>query len=470
LTVRVGVTHTQVAIVGAGLSGLALGYHLRRAGVDVCVLEARDRAGGNIRSERHDGYLCEWGPNGFLDNEPASLRLVDALGLGERLVKASDAFGTRWVVRNGKPRALPRTPLEFLRSDVLSTRAKARVLLEWAQPARRDGVDESVFDFAARRIGDEAARVLVDAMVTGIYAGDSKQLSLVSTFPRMRELEQQHGGLFRAMRRTRRAAARRARAATAAPAAGGPFGPGSTLCTFRDGMETLPLALGLELGAALRLQTTPRALARDVDRWTVDLESGDSVRAERVVIASPAWAAATLLRGVDAGLVEELAAIPSAPVAIVFLGFADDALRDVEPGFGFLVPAGEQIPVLGTLYESWVFPNRAPSGHALFRVLIGGARDPQAVDATDEQLVARALDALSRVLRLDATPAMTYVVRQRRGIPQYVVGHAARLQRIDAALARHPGLALTGYSYHGVAMNACMKHAEELGMQLGPDP
>jgi len=462
----VGVTHTQVAIVGAGLSGLALGFHLRRAGVDVCVLEARDRAGGNIRSERRDGYLCEWGPNGFLDNEPASLRLIDALGLREQLVKASDAFGTRWVVRAGKLRALPRAPLQFLRSDILSLRGKLRVLLESMQPVRRDGSDESVFDFAARRIGREAAQVLVDAMVTGIYAGDSRQLSLASTFPRMRELEQQHGGLFRAMRAMRRA---RRKAGGAAGAGGGPFGPGSTLCSFQNGMETLPLALAHTLGDALRLQAAPRALARAGDGWMLELESGDSVQAEHVVVASPAWAAADLLRGLDANLSFELTAMPTAPVAVVFLGFADAALHSVERGFGFLVPAVEPVPILGALYESWVFPNRAPSGRVLFRVLVGGARDPQAVDATDEQLVSRALDALERVLHLQATPAMTYVVRQRRGIPQYVVGHAARLQRIEAALANHPGLALSGYSYHGVAMNACMKYAEELCARLATE-
>lgn len=449
----------QVAVLGGGLSGLALGVQLQRRGLSVRVLESRTRAGGNIRSERCDGYLCEWGPNGFLDNEPASLRLITSLGLDSLLVRASDTFSRRWIVRNGKLRALPGSPPQFLRSDILSTRGKLRVLLEWAQSAKRDDTDESVFDFAARRIGREAASVLVDAMVTGVYAGDSRRLSLLSTFPRMHELERDHGGLFRAMR-----AARKARAA--GKSGGSPFGPSGTLRSFQDGMETLIAALSESLGPALTLETRVATMHKPGARWLLELSSGSTVQAERVVLACPSWTAADVVRPLNADLANELAGIGAAPVAVVFFGYEEDSLRDVERGFGFLVPGQETLPVLGTLYESWVFPNRAPNGQVLFRTLIGGARDPDAVHASDEQLFERARQALSKTLGLTANPVMTYVVRQKVGIPQYIVGHEARLKRIDAALARTPGLMLTGYSYRGIAMNACMKNAEILAEDL----
>jgi oxygen-dependent protoporphyrinogen oxidase len=317
-----------------------------------------------------------------------------------------------------------------------------------------------VFDFAARRIGREAAEVLVDAMVTGVYAGDSRRLSLQSAFPRMRDMERRHGGLFKAMR-----AMRRERRARGESGGGGPMGPSGTLTSFRGGMESVVLALAEQLGTQLRLATAVEGLVRSNRTWKLSLPNDGEVEAERVVIASPAWKAATLLRDLDADLAREVAAIPSAPVVVVCLGFTEQKLRGVEPGFGFLVPGRENLPILGTLFDTWVFPNRSQEGHVLLRTMIGGARDPNAMEETDEQLTTRALSALRRLLGVHADPEMVLVVRHPRGIPQYPVGHPQTLERIDAALAAHPGLALTGNSYRGIAMNACIKEAEALATQ-----
>src|SRR5262245_29020685 len=300
-------SRTRVAVVGAGISGLALGFHLQRRGVEVQVLEERERAGGNIRSERRQGYLCEWGPNGWLDNEPATARLVEALGLREQVVQASAAASRRWIVRHGKLRLLPEKPQAFLSSDVLSASGRLRVLLEWAQPARRDGADESVFDFAARRIGREAAEVLVDAMVTGIYAGDSRRLDMESAFPRLLEMERRHGGLFRAMAAKRRAA-RRASASAGGPTPhkpGSAMGPGGTLTSFTDGMETIVRVLSSRLSEHLRLGTAVESIepvavqATGAHRWHLALPGAGRLEAEHVVLASPAWKVAPLLRPLD---------------------------------------------------------------------------------------------------------------------------------------------------------------------------
>ncbi|UCE03175.1 MAG: protoporphyrinogen oxidase [Candidatus Latescibacterota bacterium] len=449
----------QVAVVGAGISGLALGFHLQRHGIDVQVLEARERAGGNIRSEERQGYLCEWGPNGWLDNEPATARLVQALGLDDQVVRAGELANVRWIVRDGALRALPLRPPQLLSSDILTLRGKLRVLMEWAQPARRDAADESVFDFAARRIGREAAEVLVDAMVTGIYAGDSRHLSLQSAFPRMRDMEVRYGGLFKAMR-----AMRRERRARGEHGGGGPMGPGGTLTSFHGGLETVVHALVDKLGTRLRLATPVEGLGRSNGGWSLSLPNAE-LHAERVVIASPAWKAAPLLRDLDADLAREVGAIPSAPVVVVCLGFSEESLRGVEKGFGFLVPGCEELPILGTLFDTWVFPNRSQPGHVLLRTMIGGARDPNAMEETDDQLIARALAALKRLLGVTADPEMLLVVRHPRGIPQYPVGHPQTLERIDKALAPHSGLALAGNSYRGIAMNACIKEAEALAAE-----
>jgi oxygen-dependent protoporphyrinogen oxidase len=460
-------TRAQVAVVGAGVSGLALGFQLQQRGVDVCVLEAHERAGGNIRSERRDAYLCEWGPNGWLDNEPATGRLIDVLGLGEQVVRASDAAALRWIVRDGKLRALPMRPSAFLGSDVLSLRGKLRVLTEWAQPARRDGGDESVFDFAARRIGREAAEVLVDAMVTGIYAGDSRSLSLRSTFPRMHDMESQHGGLFKAMRAVRRE--RRARGDKAK--GGGPAGPAGTLHSFAGGMQSIVDALVRRLGQRLRLGTTVERVAPRPGGWRLTLSHAstpvpEALECDSLVVASPAWSAAALLRELDAPLADALAAIPSAPVAVVCLGFRDTDVQHVERGFGFLAPGCEKLPVLGTLFDTWVFPSRSPDGHVLTRTMIGGAREPGALQEDDAQLVERAVSILGLLLDVRADATMSYVVRHPRGIPQYVVGHGEIMRRIDERTSTHPGLFLCGNSYRGVAMNACIKEAESLAKQI----
>ena len=456
-------SHAQVAVIGGGISGLALGFQLLRRGVDAHVLEARERPGGNIRSEERDGYLCEWGPNGWLDNEPATARLVEALDLRAQLTKASSLANRRWIVRDGALRALPARPTQFLRSDVLSLSGRLRVLLEWAQPARRDSVDESVFDFAARRIGREAAAVLVDAMVTGVYAGDSRRLSLESAFPRMRELERVHGGLFRAM-----VAMRRARRRSGAKS-GGPLGPGGTLTSFVGGMETIVHALSSRLGEHLHVATPVESLAIGRGAWTLAMSGGTSLEAERVVVASPAWTAAPLLAGVDRDLAALVASVPSAPVAVVCLGLAESDLQHIERGFGFLVPGRENLPILGTLYDTWVFPNRSQPGRVLWRTMIGGARDPGAIEASDGKLAERTLAALQKLLGLRAHPEMVRVIRHPRGIPQYPVGHAATLARIDTALSRHPGLLLSGNSYRGIAMNSCIREAESLAEPLAAE-
>ena len=477
---------TSVAVVGGGIAGLALGFHLLRHDVPVRVLESSDRPGGNIRSEPHEGYLCEWGPNGFLDNEPATLRLVDALSLGEALAPSSDLTRLRWIVRDGRLRLLPTRPPEFLKSDVLSGRGRMRVLLEWAQPARRDPSDESVFDFARRRIGREAAEVLVDAMVTGVYAGDSRRLSLEAAFPRMRSFERDHGGLFRALLalgRERRRARREAAKASAAPhasgphtahpsdrGAGGPMGPAGVLTSFAGGMETMVRTLADALGDTLRCASSIAQLERTADGWRIETTHGASLECEQVVLACPAWKAAPLVRPIDGALADEVDAIPSAPVAVVCLGYDEADVAGVQPGFGFLVPGRERMGILGTLFDTWVFPNRSPKGRVLWRTMIGGARDPEAVDLDDAALLDRALAAFDKLLGLRAAPLMTYVVRYPRGIPQYPVGHPQRLARIETLLRHHPGLHLSGNSYHGISMNACIKEAEALAVRLAEAP
>ena len=473
----------RIVVVGGGIAGLATAFELRRAaidlpgGLDVRVLEASDRTGGNLRTERDAGYSVEWGPNGFLDSVPETLDLVERAGLTAELQRADPAAARRFLVRGGRLRELPSGPGNFLFSRVLSLGGRLRVLVE-PFASRPPESDETVFEFARRRIGREAAAVLVDAMVSGVFAGDSRRLSLASCFPKMAAMEAEHGGLVRAMiarQRERKAARRHLEALRAegqeAPELsrpGGPAGPAGTLTSFRDGIERFARGLESALGDAVEVRRPVRALTRvpDTGRWRVEAEGGEPLEADVVVLAAPAPHAAPLLRPLDEELAAEIAAIPTAPLAVVALAYDAAALGGAPTGFGFLAPRGEGCRILGCLWDSSLFPGRAPAGKILLRAMVGGAQDPAAIALSDDELLATVRADLARAMGIQILPERHWIFRHRLGISQYVVGHGARLGRIAERLERLPGLELAGQSYFGVSMNSAAERAARLAPEL----
>lgn len=408
----------KIAVVGAGIAGLAAAHHLKER-AEVVVYETGPRAGGNIRTETLDGCLVEWGPNGFLDREPATLALVDALGLGDRLQPADPAAASRFVWRAGRLRQLPSKPQGFLLSSCLPTLARLRAL---AEPFIRSKStpDESVFDFAKRRLGRGVAECLVDGMVTGIFAGDPKRLSVASAFPRLVALEARSGSLIRGAR-------------------GRGFGPAGHLTSFDGGLQVLIDALREQL---------------DV-RFGVTVESVSDLHAEgydHVLCTAPASRAAAI---VPADLGALLRRIPTAPVAVVALIFDDPA--PIPHAFGFLAPHGHGLDILGALSDSSIFPGRAPASRHLVRVLVGGRRRPELVDKPDDRLLDLVLRDLERAWGPLPPPTAHGIVRHRLGIPQYEHGHADLLREIESRCP--PYLRLAGSSYRGVSLNACVQEA-----------
>lgn len=470
----------RVVIVGGGITGLTTGLEIREAAaaagaeVEIVVVEAGPEPGGNIRTERVDGYTIENGPNGFLDNAPKTVDLVRRIGLQSRIQAADESAARRFLYRRGRLHEAPTGPLSFLRSPLLSPKGRLRVLRE---PLARShpGGDESIYDFAARRIGSEAASVLVDAMVSGVFAGDVRALSLRSSFPKMAAMEQQHGGLVRAMMarmRERKAARRevderRARgedvAAMTRP--GGPAGPGGTLTSFRDGLDTLPRGLAEQLGDAVRTGARVTGIEPGGGGWRVRLATGEALEADAVVVTLPSPQAADVVRPADPELASAIGEIPTAGLAVVATAYDADAIPPVE-GFGFLVPRGEDLRILGCLWDSAVFPGRAPKGKVLLRSMIGGAHDPAAVSEDDDALVARVREDLARAMSIEAEPELVRVYRWPLGIGQYTVGHQERLERIHARLEGLPGLWVAGSSFYGISMNACIEKAAEQGPEI----
>jgi oxygen-dependent protoporphyrinogen oxidase len=446
----------RVIVVGGGPSGLVLGWELlmRGAGeVDVTVYEAQVHPGGKAWTEQEGGYVIERGPEGFLDSAPATRALARAVGLGDRLLPASDRASKRYLFAHGALRPVPTNPAAFFASGLLSLGGRLAVLGEPFR-ARNPGGDETVASFARRRLGREAAATLVGAMVRGVYAGEAEALSMPSAFPRLAALERKHGSLVRAL-----VALRWSQSREGGGGGGGPAGPSGRLMSFESGMAELGEALAAALAGHFVLGRPAVAVSRVGAGWRVEFADGRSEFCDAVALATEPWRAARLVTALGGGggaLPAVLAEIPAAPVVVVALGFGSYDIRHRLDGFGFLVPPNEPLRMLGCLWSSATFAHRAPPGRVLLRVLLGGARDGAVLDLADDRLVRLVLSELDRTMGLRGSPDMIRIIRWPLGIPQYTLGHGDRLARIAREVERSPGLYLVGNGYRGIALNDCV--------------
>ncbi len=479
-------------VVGGGISGLTAAFQVRqeRPDVEVMVLEREDRVGGTATSDAVDGFLVDRGPNGFLTNVPDAYNLSLELGLHDELLPASEAAGKRFLFFGGRLVPVPTGAGALLRSPLLSPLAKARMVLEPFLPAADPRREESVHGFAARRLGREFADVMVAPMVAGVSAGDARQSSLQALFPRMHRLEAEHGGLVRGMlaqQRARKAA--KARGESGGRVAGGPSGPGGRLTSFRRGGAgrlTQALAEALrgvahgDVALGVSVETIERGGERRLRVVTSggDGRGGDGrgrdgsgpvpriVEADAVIVATPAYVAAELLRGVAPDAAGPLEAIPYAGIRVVALGFPRSAVPRPLDGFGFLVPPGQGLRILGSLWTSTLFPPQAPEGMVLLRSLAGGMRDPGFLDLDEDEAIDAVRADLRTSLGVAAEPTMAHVVGWRRGIPQYTLGHLDRVEAATEAAGSVPGLALTGNAYRGIGLNDCVHDARAVGREV----
>ncbi|MFQ3591671.1 MAG: protoporphyrinogen oxidase [Gemmataceae bacterium] len=443
----------QIVILGAGISGLSLAFALqqRRPDAQVHVWEAADRAGGKIASHRREGFLVEHGPNGFLDNNPATLNLCRDLGLESRLISASEVAGkNRYLLLNGQLQQLPNSLSSFLFSGLLSWRAKLNLLFErFQKPGSVE--EESIDAFARRRVGDEIAHTFADAFVTGILAGDPQLLSFQASFPRLAAMEREYGSLTRGL-----AAARK----------GKPVGTRSRMWSFPDGLQELIDALVARLRLPLRTRVTVRSLQRLDRHWIVQADP-QTLKADIVVLACPASEQARLLQEVDAELAREVGAIAYNRVGVVALGYHRSDVPHALNGFGYLTPQRERLDALGVQWCSSIFPEyRAPRDQVLLRVLVGGWNRPDLLDREDSALLGSSMEQLRQTLGITAKPHFYEIIRWNEAIPQYFVGHLARLRKVDQRLAALPGLYLAGNAYRGVAINDCVESGRQLAEQI----
>ncbi|WP_455217936.1 protoporphyrinogen oxidase [Kaarinaea lacus] len=450
----------KIVIVGAGISGLATAHALleKKPGLDIVVLESSDRVGGKVWSDKTpEGYLCEGGVNAFLDNKPGTLALSKGLGLAP--VTSFDASRFRFVYSNNVLHQLPSSPPAFLSSGLLSIPGRLRVMMETLVP-RGKKEDESLAEFAIRRLGREAFEKLIDPMASGVFAGNAKQLSLKSCFPRIHEVETEFRSLILGLIKLQ------IRAKKSGSANKPTAGPGGKLTSFADGMSVLPLAIASRLGARLRLSTPVESIAREGNRYALHIKDGEKVEADRVILASPAYTQAIMLRDIAPDISNELENISYPSLSVCCLGFKQEKIKHDLNGFGFLVPSREKRNILGTLWDASIFPQRAPEGHVLLRTMVGGANHPDLALLPEEKLVDLVRRDLRDIMGVNVEPDFVRVYRHEQAIPQYNVGHQQRLENIDQLLKKFPGLILTGNAYRGVALNDCVANANRLAEQL----
>jgi oxygen-dependent protoporphyrinogen oxidase len=462
-----GRSMSRVVVVGGGISGLSVAYRLQEMApqVDVLLLEKNNRPGGTLWTLRRDGFQVETGANGFLDNKPSTLALCRDLGLGDRLVTASAAAGkNRYLFLDGQLKLLPGSLTSFLRSDLLSWRGKLSFLWERFRKKPSEPLDESIDAFACRRAGPEVADLFADAMVTGIFAGDPRLLSLPACFPRIAALEKDHGSVLKGLARVARQRRREARERNQ------PYERPGKMWSFQEGLRLLVEALHQRLKNPPLLGVSVCTIAKQGEsaqpHWVIYGESQQSWHADAVVLACPAPDQAAFLADLDADLARQIRGISYNRVAVIALGYRRQDVPGSLDGFGFIAPQRTRRDLLGVQWCSSIFPGRAPEGNVLMRALCGGWHRAELVSWDDDRLIESARAELNLAMGITAPPLFQEIVRWDRAIPQYLVGHLQRVAWLDDRCRQHPGLFLAGNAYRGVSLNDCTEQSHLVAQQV----
>lgn len=448
----------RITVIGGGISGLSLAYLLlkQQPTADLLVLESENRLGGKIWTEKSEGFLCEGGVNGFLDNRPKTLELAAELSLSP--LRSSDSARKRFIYSNGALHKLPEAPPSFLTSGLLSITGRLRVGFEIFVP-KGGKEDESLADFARRRLGKEAYEKLIDPMASGVYAGDPERLSLKSCFPRIQELEASYGSLIRALIKLQLKARKEGRAAP------GP-GFGGRLTSFRNGMEELVAGIRASLGTKVLTDTGIVSIDKKGKGYVLYASNGEVIESDIVILAVPAYAASGILKGLDSGISGALNEIAYPSLSVVCMGYRKERIRHNLDGFGFLVPSREGRRILGTLWDSSIFPNRAPEGHVLLRSMVGGARASGMAMQPEDRLLDLVGGELAEIMGVKVQPDFVRTYTHEKAIPQYNTGHQKRVKLIDDLVLKYNGLYLTGNAYSGIGVNDCIENSYRLADRI----
>ena len=456
----------RVAVIGGGIAGLAAAYRLRELAaarefpLEVQLLERGERCGGALETIRRDGFVIETGADSFLTEKPAAADLARRLELGDELISTREIYRKTYVVRAGRLVEIPAgfsllAPAHLgpiLKSPLFSPMGKLRIAMEPYIASRTSDDDESLDSFVTRRLGREVLDRVAQALAGGIYTADPKRLSMAATMPRFVEMEQRYGSLIKGMR-----AAENARTAKTSDVSGARW---SLFQSFRNGMATLPEELTARLGASIRKNAEVIAMSRDGDAWRLALKSADSIDADAVICAAPAFAASRILATAAPVAAKILGAISYASAATVNLTFRESDFNGPPRAFGFVVPAIERRRIIAGSFSSCKFEGRAPEGAILARAFVGGELSREMMRLSDDEMVAAVCDEFRDLLGVGAAPGLAKVRRWPDSMPQYEVGHLGRVAEIERLIAELPAFVLAGAAYRGVGIPDCIRSGE----------
>lgn len=432
----------KIGIIGGGISGLTAAFLLKDKGFDVTLFEKSECVGGNIQTVEIDDFLIEYAPNSLLKS-PRLVDLIKSLDLEREVLAASATNKKRYVLRDGKLKSLPMTIAKMAASDYFSLKAKIRLLKE-PFVKTKSPENESVAEFFERRLGKEIAERAADPFIAGIYAGNPENLSIRAAFPRLYELEKDYGSLLIGSLRSKTEKADKDFPRT---------------FSFKKGVQTLTDKLAEKLSDSVKTNIQVESIEKLANgKWSVKADSDENIF-DALIISTPAEIAAELIKNADANLSEHLKNIYYPPVAMVFFGVKKESLAQKLDGFGFLIPSAEKRRILGTIWNSAVFENRAPDGYHLLTTFVGGARNAELFEKSDDELFQIVYEELNSILGLREKPELMHIKRWRRAIPQYLLGY----EKIENSIAEferaNQGIYFCSNFYKGISVGDCVKNA-----------